>query len=108
MTWYLGITTTQKGTLPRNLHFVVETGEGPEIVSQKQGEFTVERQPRALGVEAFAPRKIEFKRQGKKRCAEPVTSAYLPGYIFADIPPMVQAAHDVHPMIEVRAQMFGQ
>ncbi|MDC0657061.1 hypothetical protein N6L27_03530 [Leisingera sp. SS27] len=46
----------------------------------------MERQLRALGLEAVAPRKIEFKRQGKKRHAEPVTSAYLPGYIFAEIP----------------------
>ncbi|KIC12875.1 hypothetical protein RA19_00265 [Leisingera sp. ANG-M1] len=187
MTWYLGITTTKKVTLPRHLHFEVETGRGAETVSQERGEFAVERQLRALGIEAFAPRKIEFKRQGKKRYAEPVTSAYLPGYIFADIPPelfaqavqcrglnaslmtvsgqevrrhvqpflskvseenaeaqriidsrdraamcqfepgaalevlagpfmgrivrfsdMVQAAHDVHPVIEARAEMFGQ
>ncbi|KIC22425.1 hypothetical protein [Leisingera sp. ANG-Vp] len=41
--------------------------------------------------DGLAPRKIEFKRQGKKRHAEPVTSAYLPGYLFADIPPELLA-----------------
>lgn len=186
MTWYLGITTTKKVTLPSHLHFEVDAGEEKETVTQERGEFAVERQLRALGLQAFAPRKIEFKRQGKKRHAEPVTSAYLPGYIFAEIPAalyaqaiqcrglnsslmvvapkevekhvqpflsqveeenseaqriidsrdraamcqfepgaplevlagplvdrmvsftsMVQAAHDMHPMIEARVQMFG-
>lgn len=73
MTWYLGITTTR--------HIAPEPGADKE-----RGEFAVERQLRALGLEAVAPRRIEFKRQGKKRHAEPVTSAYLPGYIFAKIP----------------------
>ncbi|KIC22495.1 transcription termination/antitermination protein NusG [Leisingera sp. ANG-Vp] len=91
MTWYLGITTTKKVTLPRHLHFEVEADGEKEMVTQERGEFAVERQLRALGIEAFAPRKIEFKRQGKKRHAEPVTSAYLPGYIFAEIPPEVFA-----------------
>ncbi|KIC39367.1 transcription termination/antitermination protein NusG [Leisingera sp. ANG-M7] len=73
MTWYLGITTTR--------HIAPSPGADKE-----RGEFAVERQLRALGLEAVAPRRIEFKRQGKKRYAEPVTSAYLPGYIFAEIP----------------------
>jgi len=73
MTWYLGVTTTR--------HIAPEPG-----AEKERGEFAVERQLRALGLEAFAPRKIEFKRQGKKRHAEPVMSAYLPGYIFAEIP----------------------
>lgn len=73
MTWYLGITTTR----------LIAPTPGAE---KERGEFAVERQLRALGLQAHAPRKIEFKRQGKKRHAEPVTSAYLPGYIFAEIP----------------------
>ena len=76
MTWYLGITTTR--------HIAPEPG-----AEKERGEFAVERQLRALGLEAFAPRKIEFKRQGKKRHAEPITSPYLPGYIFAEIPAAV-------------------
>ncbi|MFV1798192.1 hypothetical protein [Phaeobacter sp. Ay1a-4a] len=73
MTWYLGTTTTRL--------------IAPEPGSEKErGEFAVERQLRALGIDAHAPRKIEFKRVGKKRHAEPITSAYLPGYIFAEIP----------------------
>lgn len=73
MTWYLGRTTTR--------HIAPEPG-----AEKERGEFAVERQLRALGIEAHAPRKIEFKRVGKKRHAEPITSAYLPGYVFADIP----------------------
>ena len=73
MTWYLGITTSK--------HIAPEPG-----AEKERGEFAVERQLRSMGLQAFAPRKIEFKRQGKKRHAEPVTSAYLPGYIFAEIP----------------------
>lgn len=73
MNWYLGRTTTR--------HIAPEPG-----AEKERGEFAVERQLRALGIEAHAPRKIEFKRVGKKRHAEPITSAYLPGYIFAEIP----------------------
>lgn len=73
MTWYLGRTTTR--------HIAPEPG-----AEKERGEFAVERQLRAMGIEAHAPRRIEFKRVGKKRHAEPITSAYLPGYIFAEIP----------------------
>lgn len=73
MTWYLGRTTTR----------LIAPTPGAE---KERGEFAVERQLRALGLDAHAPRKIEFKRVGKKRLAEPITSAYLPGYIFAEIP----------------------
>lgn len=73
MAWYLGTTTTR----------LIAPAPGAE---KERGEFAVERQLKELGLEAFAPRKIEFKRQGKKRHAEPITSAYLPGYVFAEIP----------------------
>ncbi|MEP0147090.1 hypothetical protein [Pseudophaeobacter sp.] len=73
MTWYLGITTTR----------LIAPTPGAE---KERGEFAVERQLRALGLQAHAPRKIEFKRVGKKRYPDPVTSAYLPSYIFAEIP----------------------
>lgn len=173
MTLYLGRTTTR----------LIAPEPGAE---KERGEFAVERQLLGLGIWAKAPRKIEFKRSGKKRHPEPVTSAYLPGYIFAEIPAaafvkaiqcrglsstlmaitpsearavmrfldrvdgenaeaqriiasrdraamcqhrpgdalevlagpfrdrmvqftrMVQAAHDLHPMVEFEAEMFGQ
>lgn len=84
MTWYLGKTTTKQIRLPRELHYRADGHAS--LVTQERGEFAVERQLRALGIEAHAPRKIEFKRIGKKRHAEAITSPYLPGYIFADIP----------------------
>lgn len=73
MTWYLGITTTR----------LIAPRFGAEKV---RGEFAVEQQLRDMGIDAHAPRKTEFLRRGKKRHAEAVTSAYLPGYIFANIP----------------------
>lgn len=73
MTWYLGITTTR----------LIAPQPGADKV---RGEFAVEAQLRAMGLEAWTPRKIEFKRQGKQRYAEPVTLPYLPGYVFARIP----------------------
>ena len=73
MTWYLGITTSR----------LIAPTPGAE---KERGEFAVERQLRDLGLQAHAPRKIEFKRVGKKRYPDPVTTAYLPGYIFAEIP----------------------
>lgn len=73
MTWYLGITTTR--------HIAPHPG-----AEKERGEFAVERQLHHLGIEAHAPRKIEFKRVGKKRRPDPITSPYLPGYIFAQIP----------------------
>lgn len=74
MTWYLGICTTR---------LIAPTPGADKL----RGEFAVERQLREMGLEAHAPRKVDFLRRGKKRHPEPVVSAYLPGYVFADIPP---------------------
>ncbi len=85
MTWYLGKTTTKIVKLPRELHF--EGSESAEdLITQERGEFAVERQLLALGIEAHAPRKVELKRRGKKRTADKIENPYLPGYFFADIP----------------------
>ena len=83
MTWYLGRATTKLVKLPRGLHYPSEDGE---LITQERGEFAVERQLKALGIDARAPQKIELKRLGKKRTAEPIVSPYLPGYFFAEIP----------------------
>lgn len=73
MTWYLGITTTR----------LIAPYPGGESM---RGEFAVEWQLLDMGLDAYAPRKIDFLRRGKKRHAEAVTSPYLPGYVFANIP----------------------
>ena len=72
-TWYLGLTTTR----------IIAPYPGSDKV---RGEFAVERQLRDMGIEAHAPKRIDFLRRGKNRYAEPVTSPYLRGYIFAKIP----------------------
>ena len=51
-----------------------------------RGDFAVAAQLQDLGLAAHAPRKIEFKRQGKRRYADAIQNAYLPGYVFAQIP----------------------
>ncbi|SLN74798.1 hypothetical protein ROJ8625_04103 [Roseivivax jejudonensis] len=53
---------------------------------KERGEFAVERQLGALGIEAHAPRKITFKRQGKRRHPDPIVEVLCPNYVFADIP----------------------
>ena len=50
------------------------------------GAFAVEKQLHDMGIDAWTPRKITFKRAGKRRYAEAVVEPYLPGYVFADIP----------------------
>lgn len=55
------------------------------------GCFAVEQQLQAMGLTAWTPRKIVFERSGKDRYPKPVTKPYLPGYVFADVPP--QAFH---------------
>lgn len=73
MTWYLCTTTTK----------ILSPAPGAEKV---RGDFAVAAQLQAAGIEAMAPRRIDFVRRGKKRNAEPVISAWLPGYVFANIP----------------------
>ena len=74
MAWYLGITTTRK--------IIPMPG-----MDKERGEFAVERQLQSMGVDAFVPKFIEFKRQGKRRYADAIPTPYLPGYIFADLSP---------------------
>lgn len=73
MTWYLGLTASR----------LIAPYPGQDKI---RGEFAVQRQLADLGVEAHAPKRIDFLRQGKQRYAEPVESPYLRGYIFARIP----------------------
>lgn len=73
MTWYLGRTTSGQVFLP-------------EIGVKMRGEFAVERQLRRFGIEAWAPRRVEFKRVGKRRFEDAFEVPYLPGYVFANIP----------------------
>lgn len=73
MTWYLGITTT------RHIR--------PFPKAEKiRGEFAVQEQLQALGIEAHAPKQIKFERRGKSKTFDPVTRVLVPGYIIADIP----------------------
>ncbi|MDO6587343.1 hypothetical protein Q4543_17665 [Salipiger sp. 1_MG-2023] len=72
--WYMCVTTTRQ----------IAPFYGAE---KMRGDFAVEAQLRDMGLQAHAPRKIEFKRKGKNRFAEAITGAYLPGYVFARIPP---------------------
>ncbi len=73
MGWWLGITTTR----------LLAPYPGAE---KERGEFAVQRQLEDMGIECLAPRKVAFRRKGKKRYAEAEESPYLPGYVFADIP----------------------
>jgi len=71
-----------------NTLLTTTTGKVAPFPGAKQirGEFAVEDQLHALGIDAWTPRKITFVRRGKKRHPEPITDPYLPGYVFADIP----------------------
>lgn len=82
MTLYAICTTTRKIRI---------CGEADRI----RGEFAVERQLRAMGIEADAAMKITLKRQGKRRTADAIEEPLLAGYVFADIPPelYVSAMH---------------
>ncbi len=73
MTWYL-IATTSKHIRPFPGH------------DKERGEWAVERQLRHLGCDTICPVRIDFKRAGKRRYADPVRAPYLPGYVFAEIP----------------------
>lgn len=45
-------------------------------------EFALVEDCQALGIEAFAPRKVEAVRTGNRRWPEPRISSYLPNYVF--------------------------
>lgn len=49
-------------------------------------EFEVAQAIGDLGLAVYCARKIEFLRRGKNRRPEPVESAYLTNYLFAEIP----------------------
>lgn len=49
-------------------------------------EFEASEDLRALGLTVYCARKMEFVRTGNNRRPEPRVSAYLPNYIFAEIP----------------------
>lgn len=71
--WYLCVTATR----------LISPFPGAEKI---RGDFAVAAQLAEMGIRAHAPRKIEFKRQGKRRYADAIQTAYLPGYVFAQIP----------------------
>ena len=73
-TWYLGVTTTRK--------IVPMPG-----LEKERGEFAVLRQLTSMGIEAFVPKKIEFVRQGKRRYPDPISSPFMPGYVFLNAGP---------------------
>jgi transcription antitermination factor NusG len=73
MTWYLGVTTTRQ----------IRPFPGAD---KCRGEFAVQKQLEAMGIESHVPYKIGFTRSGKQRYAEPTTEVLMPNYIFADIP----------------------
>lgn len=90
MGWYLGITTTRNVRLPRWAQYK----ETEETVTVERGEFAVVTQLQAMGFEAWCPRLIEFKRQGKRRRPDPIITPYLPGYVFVESPE--ERFHEVH------------
>ena len=55
------------------------------VYTPRGKEFDLCEEAEALGMTAFAPRKVDMIRQGYKRRPEPVVSAYLPNYAFLDI-----------------------
>ena len=64
-------------------------GWGKRVLRQ----FYVEREVIALGVECWAPRRIDFIRSGYDRRASPVEILYLPNYVIFDVP--ADRFHDV-------------
>lgn len=83
MGYYLGLTTTRK----------VAPFPGQDKV---RGELAVKERLASIGIEAFAPVRIDFIRQGKRRRPDPIESILLPGYVFADIPTHLHyRAHEV-------------
>lgn len=86
MTWYLGYVQGGKTTKPEGADREAHP-ESEEFQPQRiDKQFYVEREIRSLGIDCWMPRKIEFKRTGKKRRAEPFELPYLPNYIFIDLP----------------------
>jgi transcription antitermination factor NusG len=53
------------------------------IATANGQEFPVQNHLEAMGLRAEVPRKVEALRQGKRRRPDAITSAYLPGYVFA-------------------------
>lgn len=47
-------------------------------------EFDVEADLTAMGIQAEVARKIEYKRQGKRRYADAITEPDLPNYVFIE------------------------
>lgn len=47
-------------------------------------EFEVQQAIRDLGITCHVPRKVEGIRRGKKRWPEPMTTPFLPNYVFLD------------------------
>lgn len=67
----------------------VRTGKSndPETGEKEFNEFLAERECRAMGIDAWVARKIEFRRTGKKRRPEPFEEPYMLNYIFLPLTP---------------------
>lgn len=58
------------------------------LASARNGcEFEVAEEARQIGATAHCPRKIEWRRVGKKRRPDPHVEPYLPNYLFIDMTP---------------------
>ncbi len=59
-----------------------EKDEAGEFIDRLRGEFAVERQLQAKGIECAIATKLEMVRLGKQRRAKPQRAMVLPNYIF--------------------------
>ena len=48
-------------------------------------QFWVQQELATLGIDSWVGKRIDFKRQGKRRLADAITSPALPNYIFLDM-----------------------
>ena len=56
---------------------------------RSQKEFEVEAELVEMGIDVWLPRRKQFVRSGTDRMPKAVVSAYIPGFMFVDIPPAV-------------------
>ena len=56
---------------------------------RSQKEFEVEAALVEMGIDVWLPRRKQFVRSGTDRMPKAVVSAYIPGFMFVDIPPAV-------------------
>lgn len=70
----------------RDTHAPTKDDEGKVIKAPLiHRQFWVVEELRRMGIEAWCGKRIDFKRLGKSRTAEGITSPALPGYLFIDM-----------------------